>query len=91
MESDSSPNVAKLRDIKDEVRKRDTQFSSLSSKGKDQMSDNDATDSQVIDQKDDSIYILCWVSSIVDEIKSGRAGQEMECSTEHDHGNARQM
>ena len=55
MESDSSPNVAKLRDIKDEVRKRDTQFSSLSSKGKDQMSDNDATDSQVIDQKDYSI------------------------------------
>ena len=50
MDTESSPNVSRLADIKDQVRKRDTQFASLSSKGKDQMTGNEASDSQVNNQ-----------------------------------------
>ena len=37
MEAEKSPNVGKLRDVQEEVRNRDRQFSSLTSRGKDQL------------------------------------------------------
>ena len=37
MEAEKSPNVGKLRDVQEEVRNRDRQFSSLTNRGKDQL------------------------------------------------------